>query len=159
MRQFIEWHYARHAPDRAIIDSYFDPQKFDEELARLPGEFAPPQGVLLVAEEEGEIAGCVALRPLSDGTCEMKRMFVSPGFHGRGVGKLLAQAILAEGRRLGYRKMLLDTGPKQVEAQTLYRSLGFVECEPYYDLPQHLRDWLVFMQLDLERNGGASLLS
>lgn len=159
MRQFVEWHYDRHATDRAIIDSYFDSQKFDEELARLPGEFAPPHGALLVAEEEGEIAGCVALRPLGHDACEMKRMFVSPDFHGRGVGKLLAEAILAEGRRLGYRKMLLDTGPKQVEAQTLYRSLGFVECEPYYDLPQHLRDWLVFMQLDVERNGGASLLS
>lgn len=149
MREFIDWHYDRHAFDRAIIDSYFDPKKFDEELANLPGDFALPMGALLVADEDGEVAGCVALRYLGEGMCEMKRMFVSSGFHGRGVGKLLAEAILTEARRLGYRRMMLDTGPKQVEAQTLYRRFGFTDCEPYYDLPPHLRDWLVFMQLDL----------
>lgn len=149
MREFVDWHYERHASDRAIIDSYFDPRKFEEELANLPGDFAPPAGALLVAEENGEIAGCVALRDLGDGVCEMKRMFVSSKFHGGGVGKVLAEAILAEARRLGYRRMMLDTGPKQVEAQTLYRTLGFSDCEPYYDLPPHLRDWLVFMKLDL----------
>jgi GNAT superfamily N-acetyltransferase len=151
MRDFVEWHYDRHASDRAIIDSYFDPKKFDEELAALPGEFAPPGGVLLIAEEDGEVAGCVALRPLSEGTCEMKRMFVGSRFQGRGIGKLLAQAIIAEAKRTGYVTMMLDTGPKQAEAQTLYRSLGFTDRGPYYDLPPHLRDWLVFMELALVR--------
>ena len=149
MREFVDWHYDRHASDRAIIDSYFDPEKFDEELANLSGDFVPPRGALLVAEEENGIAGCVALRRLSDDTCEMKRMFVSADFHGRGCGKGLAEAIVGEARRLGYREMMLDTGPKQVEAQTLYRNLGFTDCGPYYDLPPHLRDWLVFMKMEL----------
>ena len=150
MRAFIEWHYRRHASDRHIIDSYFDPAKFDEELRTLPGEFAPPKGALLVAEEEGRrIAGCVALRALRDGACEMKRMFVPPEHHGKGVGLLLGRAIIDEARRIGYERMLLDTGPAQREAQGLYRKLGFKEVEPYYELSPELRHWLMFMELDL----------
>ena len=154
MRAFVEWHYERHASDRHVIDSYFDPEKFDAELAGLPGEFAPPNGALLLAEENGEIAGCVALRPLEDDSCEMKRMFVRSDFHGRGLGLRLGHAIVDEAQRLGYRRMLLDTGPAQREAQGLYRKLGFRHIEPYYDLSGQLREWLVFMQLDLgEANG------
>ena len=149
MRAFIDWHYRRHASDRHIIDSYFDPDKFAAELAGLPGEFAPPEGALLVAEEEGRIAGCVALRPLGPGRCEMKRMFVDEEFHGRGVGLELGRAVIERAREAGYRRMLLDTGPAQREAQGLYRKLGFSEIEPYYELPPHLREWLVFMELDL----------
>ncbi len=149
MRAFVEWHYQRHSFDRAIIDSYFDPRKFDEELRSLPGEFAPPKGALLVAEDEGRIVGCVALRPLTREACEMKRMFVSADQHGKGVGLALGQAIVHEARRIGYARMLLDTGPAQREAQGLYRKLGFGEIEPYYELSPELRDWLVFMELDL----------
>lgn len=149
MRAFIAWHYQRHASDRHIIDSYFDPEKFAAELKNLPGEFAPPKGALLVAEADGQIAGCVALRPLDEGTCEMKRMFVRADFHGHGVGNLLGSAIVDEARAIGYHRMMLDTGPAQREAQGLYRKLGFVEAEPYYELPVHVRDWLAFMKLDL----------
>lgn len=149
MHAFIDWHYERHASDRQIIDSYFDPAKFAAELAGLPGEFAPPAGELLVAEEEGEIAGCVALRPLGDGACEMKRMFVSPRFHGHGVGLRLGRAILQRAREIGYTRMMLDTGPEQREAQGLYGKLGFVPCAPYAELSPQLRDWLVFMRMDL----------
>jgi putative acetyltransferase len=149
MRAFVDWHYERHASDRQIIDSYFDPSKFENELNSLPGEFAPPEGALLVAEVDDQIAGCVALRQLGGGVCEMKRMFVFSEFHGKGVGKLLAQAVIDEARRIGYRQMMLDTGPAQREAQGLYRKLGFKDVEPYYELPPQLRDWLVFMQLDL----------
>jgi GNAT superfamily N-acetyltransferase len=104
---------------------------------------------LLVAEEDGVIGGTVALRSLGDGTCEMKRMFVDPDFHGRGVGRLLGEAIIEAAQSLGYRRMVLDTGPLQREAQGLYRRLGFVDFEPYYDMPASLRDWLVFMKMDL----------
>ena len=149
MRAFVEWHYQRHSSDRAIIDSYFDQRKFDEELRSLPGEFAPPKGALLVAEDEGRIAGCVALRPLTGEACEMKRMFLSADQHGKGVGLALGQAIVHEARRIGYTRMLLDTGPAQREAQGLYCKLGFREIEPYYELSPELRDWLVFMELDL----------
>lgn len=149
MRAFVEWHHERHSRDRHIIESYFDPAKFAAELKDLPGEFAAPGGALLVAETDGKIHGCVALRPLEDGACEMKRMYVSPDHHGKGIGMMLGRAIVDEARRIGYRRMMLDTGPAQREAQGLYRKLGFIEVEPYYELPAHLRDWLVFMALDL----------
>lgn len=149
MRAFIEWHGERHAADRHIVESYFDPVAFAEELDNLPGKFAEPRGRLLVAEEDGKIAGCVALRDLGDGACEMKRMFVYPEFHGRGVGQLLGRALIGEAKAIGYRKMLLDTGPEQREAQALYRKLGFKDIEPYYELSAELRNWLVFMELDL----------
>lgn len=149
MRAFIAWHYERHSNDRHIIDSYFDPTAFEAELRELPGYFSPPGGALLVAEEDGDIAGCVALRELENGACEMKRMFVSSEFHGRGVGQELARAIIERAKELGYSKMMLDTGPAQREAQGLYRRLGFKDAEPYYELSPELRNWLVFMELDL----------
>lgn len=151
MNDFVAWHYARHARDRAIIDSYFDPETFAAELRGLPGEFAPPRGALLVAEAEAEdrIVGCVAMRPLGADDCEMKRMFVHSDFHGKGVGKLLGTAVIEQARAIGYRRMMLDTGPEQREAQGLYRALGFVETKPYYALSEQLRDWLVFMELKL----------
>jgi putative acetyltransferase len=151
MRAFVEWHYDRHSSDRAIIDSYFDPEKFEAELRGLPGDYGPPGGVLLVAEEDSEIVGCVALRDLGGGNCEMKRMFVFPQFQGRGLGVLLGGAIIREARALGYKRMMLDTGPGQREAQGLYRRLGFNDTEPYYDLSSELRDWLAFMELDLRQ--------
>ena len=149
MRAFVEWHGERHAADRHIVESYFDPAAFSEELDNLPGKFAEPRGRLLVAQEDGKIAGCVALRDLGDGACEMKRMFVYPEFHGRGVGQLLGRAMIGEARTIGYRTMLLDTGPAQREAQGLYRKLGFKDVEPYYELSDELRNWLVFMELNL----------
>ncbi|HET9335056.1 MAG TPA: GNAT family N-acetyltransferase [Sphingomicrobium sp.] len=149
MRAFVEWHYERHAGDRHLIDGYFDPVKFELELGSLPGEYAPPNGELLVAEEDGAIVGCVALRPLADGTCEMKRMFVFSRHHGKGVGMILGQAIVEAARRIGYRRMVLDTGPRQREAQGLYHRLGFKNVAPYYDIAPDLREWLVFMELDL----------
>lgn len=149
MRAFIRWHYQRHASDRAIIDSYFDPEGYEAELSSLPGAYAPPAGALLVAESDGRVAGCVALKSLGNGACEMKRLFVDPAAHGLGLGSSLARAIIERARALGYDRMMLDTGPLQVEAQTLYRSLGFRDVEPYYELSQQLREWLVFMALDL----------
>ncbi len=149
MRSFVEWHYDRHAEYHALIDKYFDTGEFETELAELPGAFAPPGGRLLIAVEDGKTAGCVALKDIGGGACEMKRMFVSTAFHGRGVGHLLGAAIVSEARDMGYEVMRLDTGPKQVEAQGLYRRLGFRRTEPYYDLDPEMQAWLIFMELDL----------
>lgn len=110
-------------------------QGFAEELAGLPGSYAPPRGRLLVARVGDEAAGCVALRPLADGACEMKRLFVRPAFRGGGVGKQLAEAILAEARQIGYTVMRLDTVPKLAAATRLYESVGFVRREAYYETP------------------------
>ena len=130
MRAFVAWHRLRHATDLVIIDQYFDEKGFEAELAGLPGKYTPPLGCLLLAQVDGQPAGCVALRAMDGGVCEMKRMFVDPHFQGRGVGRGLAEALIGEARQAGYSAMRLDTGPRQVEAQTLYHSLGFKDIGP-----------------------------
>ena len=124
-------------------------QGFDEELSHLPGDYVPPRGALLVAQVDGAIAGCVALRPLDPDTCEMKRLYARPAFRGRSVGRALAEAVIAEARRAGYRAMRLDTLPMMSEAQALYARLGFVDTAPYRTNPV---PGARYLELDL-RNG------
>jgi putative acetyltransferase len=149
MRAFVAWHRERHVEDLELIDEYFDAASFEQELAALPGEYARPGGSLLLAEQLARPAGCVALRAIDDERCEMKRMFVYPRYHRQGIGRALAEAIIDEGREVGYTSMLLDTSVRQIEAIGLYKRLGFRVVEPYYDVPKRLRDWLVFMELAL----------
>ena len=114
-------------------------QNFDDEIASLPGDYAPPAGHLLLAYVDGELAGCGALRRFADAddanACEMKRLFVRPAHRRVGLGRILAQALLDEGRRAGYSAMLLDTLDDMEAARELYGSLGFVEVAPYYFNP------------------------
>ena len=106
-------------------------QGFQQELDMLPGDYAPPAGRLLLAFDDDAVAGCVALRPLEPGICEMKRLYVRPAFRGAGVGCLLVQRIIEEGRRAGYQRMRLDTLPSMEAAIDLYRQFGFSDIPPY----------------------------
>jgi putative acetyltransferase len=111
-------------------------QKFDQELASLPGDYAPPDGRLLLANYRDQLAGCVALHLLRPGICEMKRLYLRPSFRGKGLGRALAESVIAEARVMKCRKMRLDTvAPVMPNAVAMYRRLGFTEIEAYRPNP------------------------
>jgi len=121
-------------------------QGFAEELATLPGAYAPPRGRLLVARVNGMAVGCVAVRPLEPGICEMKRLYLRPGYRGSGIGRGLVEAVVREARVAGYRSMRLDTLETMARARSLYRTLGFRPTAPYRHNPLPGAE---FLELDL----------
>ena len=122
-------------------------QNFGEELATLPGSYAPPSGRLLLALQRGDLAGCVALQRLTPDVCEMKRLYVRPGFRGLGIGRMLAERIKHEGQAAGYRRMRLDTLPTMTSARALYRMMGFYEIAPYRSNPV---EGVAFLELRIQ---------
>ncbi|MCO5295368.1 MAG: GNAT family N-acetyltransferase [Fimbriimonadaceae bacterium] len=130
----------------AAIGLNFCFQGFDEELAGLPGKYAPPDGSLWLAATTDAFAGCVAMRPLEPGVCELKRLYVRTEARGSGIGRVLANRVIEDARSAGYRVMRLDTLASMDAARSLYRSLEFVERTPYYDNPIPN---VVFMERDL----------
>jgi ribosomal protein S18 acetylase RimI-like enzyme len=142
---------------RALIEEYaaslgidLEFQGFDAELASLPGDYAPPGGRLLLARVDGQSAGCVAVRPLDAGLCEMKRLYVRPLFRGRGLGRELAEAAVSAARAAGHRAMRLDTLATMGAAQGLYQELGFRPIAPYRHNPHPGTE---FLELALRTQG------
>lgn len=138
---------------RALIEEYVRSlgidlsfQEVDAELADLASAYGPPGGCILVALAGEKVAGCVALRPLEDQICEMKRLYVRSHYRGSGLGKRLALAVIEKGRDLGYERMRIDTLPQMQEARKLYASLGFREIAPYRFNPV---PGTAFMELEL----------
>lgn len=121
-------------------------QGFEDELANLPGKYAHPYGAIFLAEHGDKIIGCVAVRPLKDDTCEMKRLYVKPEAQGLKAGRLLAEAIIDKAKALGYKKMQLDTLERLVPALKLYENLGFKRINSYYSNPL---DQVVYLELEL----------
>jgi GNAT superfamily N-acetyltransferase len=111
-------------------------QNFDKELAEMPGDYAPPDGRLLLGEYDGEVAACAALRKIDFGVCEMKRLYLRLQFRGKGLGRAVAERLVAEARQIGYQRMRLDNvEPVMKDAVAMYRKLGFVEIAPYRSNP------------------------
>jgi len=124
-------------------------QGVQAELMALPGKCAPPTGRLLLAVDGTQAAGCVAIRPMEEGACELKRMYIRPPYRGRGLGRALGQKAIDEARAMGYRLIRLDTHEDLDVARGLYASLGFRETGPYYDVPPDALRWTIFMEMPL----------
>ena len=144
---------------RALFEEYekslgisLDFQGFADELAKLPGAYAPPGGALLVARHEGEVAGCIALRPLDAEEAEVKRLYVRPAFRGMGLGERLVHALSERASAAGYRALRLDTLASMAAAMRLYARLGFVETAPYHAAT---RPGMRFFRKPLESSPGS----
>lgn len=139
-------HYQDHLD---VVDRYFDPVAYEEELRDLATKYGPPDGCVLLGFDDDALGGVVCLHRLDEVTCEMKRLFVPITHRRKGIAESLSRALMDVARSKGYKIMRLDTGAFLVESQALYRKLGFNYTEPYYDAPEILREGLVFMQIHL----------
>ena len=142
----LEWVRELFGEYADTLDFGLDFQNFEEELANLPGDYVRPKGCLLLAIYKGQSVGCVGLRKLSEGVCEMKRLYVREQFRGLGFGRVLAEAVIEEARKIGYNYMRLDTVPSMEVARKLYVSVGFKKIGPYRYNPI---EGAVFMELRL----------
>ena len=150
-QEYVAWMMAElraHYPevDHGVFSADHD---YDDVRHKFPGEHVPPQGCLLLARDDGAVCGCVALGPLDGASSEMRTLYVRPAFRGRGVGKRLAEASLAEARKLGYRAVRLDTLAFMASALGLYHALGFHSVPPYRDVAPALRPYIRFLECDL----------
>jgi GNAT superfamily N-acetyltransferase len=149
VRQYTQWCADRYKDYPGFVDAAFNYQSLDTELSDLSRAYGPPIGRTILAVCEGETAGCGAYHRLSDGSCEIKRMFVPTRFHRKGVGKKICQKLISSAQADGYSLIRLDSGNLFSEAHELYHSLGFVECAPYVDYPKELQPFIIFMELRL----------
>ena len=153
-RGYVEWCRKRFSDLPWFVDRVFSHQSLDDELSTIARAYGRPRGKVLLAAANGQIIGGGAYRTIAPGVCEMKRLFVPEAFQGTGVGRRLCEALVAHARADGFHLMRLDTATLLHEALRLYRSAGFVECEPYNEYPQELRPFIVFMERPLSPTAG-----
>lgn len=147
--EYVSWCRTRYQHDACFVEQVFGYQDLDRELRQLVTAYGPPNGKTLLVRSDGKISGGGALRRLPDGSCEMKRLYVTERFKGRGIGRRLAQALIDAARADGFKLMRLDTGSLLTEAIAMYRKLGFRDCAPHLEYPEKLLPYLVFMELPL----------
>ena len=145
LHEYIAWAFSL-AEDSDKAPTF---QGIEEELASLPGIYVPPLGRLLLATHNGKAAGCVCLKPHSDGTCEVKRLYVSPNMRGLAIGSQLIERLVEEARAAGYRRIVLDSHISMTKAHGIYEGVGFRRVEGPPEFPESLRPVAVFMELDL----------
>jgi GNAT superfamily N-acetyltransferase len=127
--------------------AFFYNQPVQEEIA---ADYMPPAGRAFLALDDGQVGGCAALRKYGEGAAEIKRFYVKPAFRGKGMGRALLEALIAEARQIGYRRIVLESATFMTDAHRLYHSAGFQNIEPYIDLPEELIPFEVFMEMRLE---------
>jgi ribosomal protein S18 acetylase RimI-like enzyme len=148
--EYVGWCRTRYQHDAGFVEQVFGYQDLQQELRDLATAYGPPNGKTLLVRSDDQISGGGAFRRLPDDTCEMKRLYVSERFKGRGIGRRLAEALIDAARADGFKLMRLDTGNLLTEAIALYRKLGFRDCEPHLEYPEKLLPYLVFMELPLD---------
>jgi putative acetyltransferase len=149
LREYTAWAFTLAADSHAVPTF----EGLEQELAALPGVYAPPTGCLLLAQEDRQPAGCVALKERSATTGELKRLYVRPAFRGRDIGRQLVAAVVARARTSGYRRLILDSHVSMTKAHAIYKDAGFRTVSAPADFPEALKPVAVFMELDLERPG------
>lgn len=146
---YVDWCRRRFADRPGFVDSIFSIQSLEQEVRELPLKYAPPAGRAFLAKNAGGVFGCCAFRRLGPKICEMKRLFVRDSAHGKGIGRQLCTATIEQARADGFDRMRLDTLRQFTESIALYRSLGFVEREPYLDYPEEILGDVLFLELGL----------
>jgi ribosomal protein S18 acetylase RimI-like enzyme len=146
IREYVDWLRGRLQQASWFMDQVMAHQSLDQELASLKTKYGPPRGRAFLARIDGEICGGGAYQKMTDDICEMKRLFVRPPFHGRGIGRQLCQTLTQSAVDDGFMLMRLDTARHLTEAIGMYESLGFARCSPYRDYPDELLPYLVFME-------------
>ncbi len=145
LREYTTWAFAM-APHSDKAPTF---EGFEEELATLPGVYAPPGGRLLLARHDGMPAGCIALKGHNLATCELKRLYVQPRFRGAKIGHQLVTALISEARKTGYRRIILDSHISMTAAHATYEAAGFQRVEAPFDFPKAIKPVVVFMEMDL----------
>jgi len=152
-QEYVDWMVAEirvHYPDLSL-DEFTSEHDYDDVRKKFPGEHVPPQGCLLVALNNGEACGCVALGKLTDSVGELRTLYVRPACRGTGVGRKLVEAALKQAQSFGYSVVRLDTLEFMDSAQKLYRSFGFRDIPPYLDMSDSLKRHICFLELKLSK--------